>query len=200
MSIALAEAPPVASQLFERLTAEDLLHHPNAAGFELVDGVLKERAMSGQSSAIGLRLGRLLDEFAELHQLGYVFGCDNSYQCFEETTFDPDRVRKPDVSFVAIDRLTQTQFEKGHFRICPDLAVEVVSPNEDSNELETKIEEYLAAGVKLVWIVYPVTKTVYVIRPDGTDSRLHVTDELSGESVIPGFRCPLAKVFVTVRK
>ena len=86
----------------------------------------------------------------------------------------------------------------GRTRACPivpDLAVEVVSPNDLSEEVEEKVDEYLRAGVRLVWVVHPQRKTIRIHRADGTVQDLRQTDELSGEDVIAGFRCPVSEVF-----
>ena len=71
---------------------------------------------------------------------------------------------------------------------------------ESNHEVAEKIEEYLSAGVSLVWIVNPHTRTVLAYRKDlDTVSFLHEADELSGEDVLPGFRCPVRAVFPPVK-
>jgi Uma2 family endonuclease len=77
----------------------------------------------------------------------------------------------------------------------PDLAVEVISPNDTYEEVEVKLNEYLVAGVRLVWVISPESKTIVVRRPDKTAAWLDMTDTLSGEGVVPGFSCPVASVF-----
>ncbi len=84
---------------------------------------------------------------------------------------------------------------KGHARIAPDLAVEVISPNESVKKLDKKIKDFLNAGVSLIWIVYPETQSVLVQRLDGTARRLQVGDFLDGEDVLPGFRLEVAALF-----
>lgn len=91
--------------------------------------------------------------------------------------------------------MTLAELERGFLRIAPDLAVEVVSPNDTVYEVDEKVEELLAAGVRLVWVLNPETRIVEVHRLDGTVSKLHVADELSGEDVLPGFTCPVAELF-----
>ena len=108
---------------------------------------------------------------------------------------DIDRVRKPHGSYISIVRLPNDADLKGHCLIVPDLAVEVASPNDLSEEVEEKVDEYLRAGVRLVWVVYPQTKLIRVHRVNGTVQDLHLHEELSGEDVIVGFRCPISEVF-----
>ena len=73
--------------------------------------------------------------------------------------------------------------------------VEVTSPNDTVDRLESKIKDFLAAGVALIWVVYPESKTVEVHRHNGTLQRLQVGDFLDGEDVLPGFRCEVAALF-----
>ena len=82
--------------------------------------------------------------------------------------------------------------------LAPDLAVEVISPNDLASEVNEKIDEYLSAGVSLVWVIDPDSKTVSVYRKDGSTARLRESDELSGEDVIPGFSCKVNDIFADV--
>jgi Uma2 family endonuclease len=70
-----------------------------------------------------------------------------------------------------------------------------VSPNDTAEEVDEKNEEYLRAGVLRVWVVYPATRSVTVIRPGGNETRLTSADMLSGEDVLPGFEVPVADLF-----
>ncbi|HZT81879.1 MAG TPA: Uma2 family endonuclease, partial [Gemmataceae bacterium] len=81
-------------------------------------------------------------------------------------------------------------------RVTPDLAVEVVSPNDLACEVEEKLLEYLNANVPLVWVVYPQSRTVHVYHPDGLGRLLREQDELTGENILPGFRFPVRDLFV----
>jgi Uma2 family endonuclease len=121
-----------------------------------------------------------------------VAGSEASYQCFPN---NPNRVRRPAVSFIRIGRLTAGEEPEGHCRIAPDLAVEVVSPNDLYSEVEEKVVEYLGAGVRLVWVINPPTRTVRVHRADGTGADLGALDELDGEDVLPGFHCKIEDLF-----
>jgi Uma2 family endonuclease len=117
-----------------------------------------------------------------------------TYQCFPD---DPDKVCKADVSFIRLIRYTAEQAQQeGHVRIAPDLAVEVISPNDLYYEVESKVEDYLRAGVQLVWVVNPESRTVWVRRADGTGVTLHENDELTGEEVLPGFRSRVGDLFI----
>jgi Uma2 family endonuclease len=174
------------------MTAGQLLELPDSSCYELVDGQIVERNMGSEASWIGGEVFFLLKAYCQPKKLGWVWPADNGFQAFSE---DPQRVRRPDVSFVRFDRLPGGRLSKGYESIVPDLTVEVVSPNDRAEEIEVKVGEYLRAGVKLVWIVHPEARTVQVYRPDGTSQRLGVGDELTGEDIIPGFRCLVGDFF-----
>ncbi len=174
-----------------RYTPEDLLAMPDGKSYELVNGRLVERKMGAESSRVGGRLFSRLERFCEEHNLGIAWPADNGYQCFPHA---PGLVRKPDLSFVKSGRLPGDVAPKGWVRIPPDLAVEVVSPNDSVEELEEKLEDYQKVYVPLVWVIYPERRKARVFRLDGPPIVLAEDDELSGEDIIPGFRCPLREI------
>lgn len=92
-------------------------------------------------------------------------------------------------------RVTPKRDEDGCWPIAPDLAVEVISPNEIADDVETKLSEYLQAGVRLIWILYIPTKNVWAYKLDGTGKLYRSTDTLIGEDVLPGFAVPVAELF-----
>lgn len=172
-------------------TPEDLLAVLDRPMPELIDGQLVERQMGQKADAIAATLLASIVMFVRANRLGVVNGAQGSYQIFPDK---PNKVRIPDVSFTRRDRLPDGPAE-GHGRVAPDLAVEVTSPNDAVDYIETKINDFLAAGVVLIWVVYPEIRTVQVYRKDGTGKRLRVGDTLDGEDVLPGFRCEVAALF-----
>jgi Uma2 family endonuclease len=181
----LTPSPPL-------LTPDDLLARPDGNFFELVGGRLKEFTMGAESDAVGGYLLTLLNLHVRPAGLGVVYP-QTGFACFPD---DPTRVRKPDVAFVAADRLPGGRSPRGWIKVAPDLAAEVVSPHDLYEEVEGKVNEYLAVGVRLVWVVSPGSRTVLVRRPDGTAAVVGPAGTLSGEDVLPGFKCPLADLFV----
>ncbi len=173
-------------------TPEDLLAMPDRKSYELVDGHLVERDVSVLSSWVGGRTYRVVDSFVEEHQLGCVWSADLGYVCFPNA---PGKVRKPDVSFVRKERLPEGLTSEGYLYIPPDLAVEVISPNDLAYQVDHKVGEYLSAGVPLIWVINPEERTVRIHRRDRSISWLEEQDELSGEDVIPGFRCRVSTIF-----
>lgn len=197
MSMTL-EAPPQAAR--QRVTPEELLARPDETNFELVNGELVERKMSFESERIGTNLLGLLWGYCRQHDLGEVNGSGAGFQCFGGDDEDPQKVRRPDVSFITASRVPGSFPDRGNCHIVPDLVVEVISPNDLSEEVEAKVDEYLQAGVKLVWVAHPMGKTIRIHRANGTGMRLGVNEEITGEDVIPGFRCPLSQIFRVPQK
>jgi Uma2 family endonuclease len=173
-------------------TPEDLLNLSDAVDYELVDGRLVERRLGNESSVVAGAILTILNVFVRGKRKGFVAGADAGYQCFPGA---PDKVRKPDVSYVRAGRMPGDLPPKGFARIAPDLAVEVLAPNDLASEIEEKVSEYLSAGVKLVWVVNPQLKTVRIHRPNGAITGLTATDRISGEDVIEGFECEVAEFF-----
>ena len=176
----------------ERLyTPDDLLAIPDGDRYELVDGRLVELNMSVISNFVGSNVAGLLKLHCDSPRLAYVIQ-EQGYTCFPGKR---NRMRKPDVSCVLAGRMTAALFQEGFLSIRPDLAVEVVSPNDLVYELEEKLGDYRHAGIPLVWVVSPPTRSVRVFRINGATSDLGPEDELTGEAVLPGFRCRVADLF-----
>jgi Uma2 family endonuclease len=109
----------------------------------------------------------------------------------------PNTVRKPDVLFVRKSRIPADWQSQAYLRIAPDLLAEVISPNDLAYDVDEKVLEYLRAGVRLVWVINPETRTVRVHRADGSFAWLSEGDTLSGEDILPGFSCPVRELFPT---
>lgn len=173
-------------------TPEDLLHLPDQGRYELLDGHLVERKMGTRSSYAATNALIIMGHFILQNNLGLTFQSDCGYQIFTDA---PERVRFADGSFIRQGRLPEDQLPQGHCRTSPDLVIEAVSPHDMAYELEAKIAQWLGAGVRLVWVLYPETQRIQVHRADGTVTKLQRDDQLEGEEVIPGFRCQVTDVF-----
>ena len=174
-------------------TPEDVEAMGDAAGgYELIDGCLVERHMGSKSSEIGAIIVRRLGNHLEGKGTGRVYSSDLALHMYPDR---PQNFRRADASFIRRERLPDGQSLEGDPYFAPDLAVEVISPNDNAVQVERKVRDYLANGVRMVWVVYPETRTVHVYRPGGTSVVLADTDDISGEDVIPGFACRVADFF-----
>jgi Uma2 family endonuclease len=176
-----------------RVEPDDLLKSPDGDRYELVDGRPKEKAMGAESDEVALGVAVALRNFVRPGRFGHVYGSQTGFQCFPR---DPKRVRLPDAAFVAAGRLPDDKTPEGYITVAPDIAVEVISPNELYEDVEAKVADYRSAGVKLVWVISPKSRTVLVRRLDGTSAELNEGGTLSGEDALPGFACPVSELFV----
>jgi Uma2 family endonuclease len=158
--------------------------------FELVDGVLVEKAMAYRESLLALLLGRILLDFVEPRNLGLVSGADGTVRLF------PGLVRVPDVAFAHWERFPDRKIpEQPIPSLVPDLVIEVLSDSNTKPEMERKRSEYFSSGVRLVWEVDPVARTVTVYTPDGRVAVLDSSQTLDGADVLPGFTLRLSELF-----
>lgn len=156
---------------------------------DVITDQAEEKDMAGaRHSGIALRLGAKLLAFVEEHNLGGVYGADATFRIGKLN-------RLPDVSFVATARIPDEGEPVGRWEIPPDLAVEVVSPNDVYERVVGKVAEYFAAGVKQVWLITPEYKTVTVYQSPAQSIILFEDEELTSEALLPGFRCPISDLF-----
>ena len=157
---------------------------------ELVDGVLVEKAMGYLESFLAVELIAFLATYARQNDLGVVAGADGTIR------LAVGLVRIPDVSFVSWDRLPDRKVPtKPIPDLAPDLAVEVLSASNTKAEMRRKVSEYFEAGVRLVWLVDPSTRTVRVAYAPGRETILGEGQTLEGGDVLPGFVLPIRQLF-----
>jgi Uma2 family endonuclease len=132
-----------------------------------------------------------LARHVEANDLGVVFAAETGFRLAS----DPDTVRAPDVAFVIKTRVEEVGEFEGFWPGAPDLAVEVISPGDSYTEVEEKVEEYLQAGARAVWVVDPRRRTITVYRSLTDITILTENDTLEGGDLIPGFSCRVAEVF-----
>jgi Uma2 family endonuclease len=153
--------------------------------YEVIDGKIVEKPSMGAFECwIAFRLGHLLEAYVEAHALGRTF-----VETLFRTKRTPTRKRRPDVSFLSAERwpLGRRIPEGDAFEIAPDLAVEVVSPNDRAVDLDLKIDEYFQAGVGQVWLVYRMTPSIVVYESPRLARRYGRGDVLDGGAFLPGF-------------
>src|SRR5213075_2560011 len=157
------------------VTAEDLWNMGNQQRRELVRGEIRNMAPSGfDHGAIIDNLQFLLSQHVRAHKLGKVLGAETGFKLAK----NPDTVRGADVSFIAAARLPSGNRPIGFWDGAPDLAVEVISPTDTANEVKEKVADYLDAGARQVWIVYPKRKTIVIHKPNSDPLTLRESDVL----------------------
>ena len=170
----------------DTMTLEEFLEN-DLEGYEYVKGELVPMPPATMiHGEISINIIRYLDAYVHEHQLGRLYTAETTFQL-------DDRVVKPDIAFVSTDRLPENR-EKAS-PVPPDLAVEVVSPSDKHYDVTKKALAYLKAGTRLVWVIEPVAKTVMVYRSENDSTVLNYEDTLTGENIVPGFACPVAKLF-----
>jgi Uma2 family endonuclease len=145
-----------------------------------------------QHGVTAMELGWWVQAFVREHRLGYVTAAETGYILFKNPN-GRDTVRAPDVGFIAAGRLPEG-IPDSYVPFAPDLAIEVVSPNDTADEVQKKVLEYLRYGTRMVWVAYPETRAVMVYTP----TSVHLVDEhgtLDGGDVLPGFTLEVSKVF-----
>ena len=173
-------------------TARDLERLSNEGyHYELVRGEL--RPMSPSGGPHGDATSRV-----SFYVNGIVYGDDLGLTFTAETGFfverDPDTILAPDFAYVAHERLSDP-LPQSYVPVVPDFAVETRSPNDTTREVAEKVEEWLTAGVRLVWVVEPKRSTITTHRR-GRDARTFTVGEtLDGEDVLPGLAVPLDRIF-----
>jgi Uma2 family endonuclease len=150
----------------------------------LGDGVIVDMAsFTPINTVTAMRIGHFLNAFVIPRDLGYMTGADGGFKLSEK------RVRQPDVSFISKAHIGKLP---NGFNLAPDLAVEIVSPDED---IFKKAREYFQAGTQMVWVVYSDERMGYVMTPQEDGALLSVPfDEnavLDGGAVLPGFTLPV---------
>ena len=175
------------------ITAEELIKlHSEGVRGELIRGVLCETMPPGLDHAECVyRLSGILWDYLKEHRIGRAFSGDPGIWIER----GPDTVRAPDLAFYSAERLASDVSIPGYTEIVPDLAIEVVSPNDTVPEVNDKAKMWVASGVKLVWVVWPRWRTVEVFRPGAQVIELSGDAILEGQDILPGFSNPITDIF-----
>jgi Uma2 family endonuclease len=136
-----------------------------------------------------MNLGAELRAYVKQTDAGVVLAAETGFKL----QTDPDTVRAPDVAFVAKGREPPPD-ARGFADGAPDLAVEVLSPDDPPGDVLAKVADWLSAGTRLVWVVDPLRHAARVYRQDGSETIVTADGTLEGEDVLPGFACPFASI------
>ena len=178
----------------QKITAEDLLRMPDDGfRYELVKGELRKMAPAGMRHGyLANRVAWRLTQHVEAHKLGYVCTAEPGFRLAS----NPDTVRAPDVAFIGQERVEEIGDVEGYWPGAPDLAVEVISPNDIYTEVEDKVLAWLDAGTRMVVVVNPRRETVTVYRSLSDVTILTKNDTLEGKDVVPGWTMAIEDLFV----
>jgi Uma2 family endonuclease len=162
--------------------------------FELING--KVVAMSPAGGTHGAVINRIqfqLRLYIEEHPIGELFGAETGFRF-------GDDLRGTDAAFVSLERWQTVTEPDKYIPFAPDLAIEVVSPNDVATEVRAKVDLYLTHNTRLVWIIYPAQRQVIVHYPDHTARTFTEDKVLDGGDVMPGLQVPVGKLFPALKK
>lgn len=172
------------------MTAEELVQLPDDEWrYELVEGrLVRMSPTGGRHGRIAMRLLLAIGRCVEEQRLGAVFPAQTGFWIPVDGA--PDTVLAPDLAFVQVGRVPDPEAE-GYPRLPPDFVVEIASPSQGQAKMAVKAQRWLSAGVRLVWIVLPETRTVEVWRGGELVRIATAEEQLSGEEILPGFLFPV---------
>jgi Uma2 family endonuclease len=176
------------------MTAEEYIALPDSfdGPTELVRGVLvKMPPASPRHGQICARIVYFLQRFLEDHDIGHVLSNDSG----TVTERDPDTVRGPDVSYYSFERVPKGPLPDGLLDVSPDLVFEVLSPSDRWSDVQTKVAEYLDAGVRAVCIADDDTRSIHVFRLDQPMQVFKANDEFVLPEILGDFRLQVQRFF-----
>jgi Uma2 family endonuclease len=157
---------------------------------ELIDGTLVEKTVGYKESILAVEIGRLLSNFMDTHDLGIVLGEGGTLRVL------PNQVRIPDVCFISWRHFPNRQLPPEPIpALAPDLAIEVLSKSNTEQEMQRKLRDYFAAGVRLVWYIDPRARSAKSYTGETQVVEVAESQSLSGGDVLPGFELPLSELF-----
>lgn len=174
------------------LTADEFQKLDDGRRLELERGEIVVMNQPGlRHGRVCTKVGSLVDQFVDKHQLGQVFNNDAGIV----TTRDPDTVRGPDVMYYSYQRLPKEDLPEGYADVAPEVVFEVLSPDDRPRRVIRKIAEYLSAGVLCVVVLDPESRTVSLHRPGQVANELAFQDTLLLPEIADHFEVPVAKFF-----
>lgn len=170
------------------MTATAELALDEEVDYEVVDGRKEAKMAGARHGRTIMRLGWRLAMHVETNRLGEVYSPDTTFQIGAQD-------RLPDLSFISVSRLPAEGAPIGKWEMPPDLAVEVISPNDAWDKVKRKVRDYFAAGVQQVWLVSPEDKEVMIYDAPTRITVLTENDELTSATILPGFKCRVGDLF-----
>lgn len=172
----------------------DALFEMRDDGFrrELVRGEVRTMTPTGGLHGVVVaKITIALGQYVDAHHLGCLLGAETGFKLAAA----PDTLRAADVSFVRRERIPESGIPEKFWPGAPDLAVEVLSPDDRVREVDDKVDDWLLSGTREVWIVSPHRRSVTVHRVDVPPVTLRETDQITGGECLPGSLCRVAAFF-----
>jgi Uma2 family endonuclease len=197
MAFSLAELPlPVRLRPQVPMTDDELLRFCAAN-----DGLRVEREANGEilvmtpagskTSRMNSRLTRLLDEWTEADGRGVAFDSNGGF------TLPDGSMRAADAAWVELTRWNALSAkDQARFApLCPDFVIELRSPSDNLSDLQTKMNQWIANGAQLAWLIDPIDRTVSVYRPGESPEVHHHPSSVQGSGVIAGFELVMTRIW-----
>ena len=175
------------------MTADEFLLMPDdGLRHELIRGEVTTMSLpGGRHGEITLEIARRIANHAKPNKLGKTYAAETGFVIER----GPDTVRGPDVGFVRRERLSQITKPDKYVPFAPDLAVEVLSPNDRPAEVREKVDSWLAAGTLVVWVVDPAKRILTLHSRSSADRTLTSEETVDGGEILPGFSCKVGDFF-----
>jgi Uma2 family endonuclease len=179
---------------FRPITADDLLRMASETRCELIEGEIFEMTPTGRPHGrIASRFHGRLEQYLREHgfELGEAYIAEFGFK----VEMNPDTVLVPDVAFVSAAREDEAGDDEGFFPGAPDLAVEVISPNDRYSEVAAKVQKYLSGGARMVVVIDPPKRTMIVHQSHADVLILKEEDVFDGGDVVPGWKLQVRDLF-----
>jgi Uma2 family endonuclease len=170
------------------MTATTQVAFEDDLDYEIVNGQREVKMAGARHGSINAQVIVKLGVYLEQHPIGKLYTSNTTFQIGANE-------RMPDVGFVSSPRIPAEGEPSGKWEIPPDLAVEIISPNDMLEKVIEKIHEYFAAGVKQVWLVSQKAEEVYVYDSPTQIRVVPADQELTSETLLPGFKCRVSALF-----
>lgn len=174
------------------VTAGELMELSLHGRYELIEGVITEMSPAGeQHGLISSIIIQIVGHYVRKNKLGITTSSETGYKL----SSNPDTVKAPDMAFKSNKTLSKGDIVKGYSEIMPDLVVEVNSPADKFIRIIKKVDSWLKAGVKEVWVFDPEERSIAIYKDNSRTRILDINDELDRTDILPGFKCSVREFF-----
>lgn len=175
------------------ISGQDLLEMGDIGSSELIDGrVVSMSPTKIEHGIIESLLTHFLQQYVLAHKLGVVMNGETGIYIRR----NPDTIRAADVLYISTERLKQAT-PNDFLDVAPELIVEIMSAYDRWSDMRRKLRDYFDAGVQVVLVVEPDTKTIVAFRSTTDAIEFEHAAVLTVEDVLPGFKLPLTDIFAT---